>query len=118
MNIAQVMTQVPAGVGKGHGNPTAQYRSASAVPDRSKLAKLCHRPDDQKASQLARNRPRQPPTNTSAMASKQTLAFFLVAMLALASTLELASSFCLGLYLHFTLLGAQRLDHEHAQRRR
>ena len=52
------------------------------------------------------------------MASKQTLAFFLVAMLALASKLELASSFCLGLYLHFTLLGAQRLDHEHAQRRR
>ena len=62
--------------------------------------------------------PRQPPTNTSAMASKQTLAFFLVAMLALASTLELASSFCLGLDLHLTPLGVQRLDHEHAQRRR
>ena len=31
--MPRVMTQVPAGVGKGFGNPTALYRSTSAVPD-------------------------------------------------------------------------------------
>ena len=82
------MTQVPAGVVK----VTETLRPCTGRPRLCQIAQSVNIAIISHLKAFVYLKPLFPPTNTSAMASKQTLAFFLVAMLAVASTFKLAPS--------------------------
>lgn len=88
MNIAQVMTQVPAGVVK----VTETLQLSTGRPRLCQIAQSAKLATTRYFKAFSYSQPLPAPTKTSAMASKQTLAFFLVAMLAVASTFELTPS--------------------------
>lgn len=83
------MTQLPAGIGM----VSETLRLSTARPQLCQIVRSVNTATVRQSEAFAcSDIPSLPPTKTSAMASKQTLAFFLVAMLAVASTFELTSS--------------------------